>query len=232
MNRRSCQIVGAVAGALGVMVATLPMSALAQTQAPPSASGGNITGMSTFTAELAGKRLALMHELLPAAPAMAYLVNPSGLTRGEIDAKEARAAALSLGIELHVLNASSQDELDEAFAALAGLGARGLVIQTAAFFDSHRNTLVSLAARHAVPANYGWREYVLAGGLMSYGNSLPDSYRQAGIYVGRILKGEKPSDLPVMRPTKFELALNLKTARALGLDIPQTLLARADEVIE
>jgi putative ABC transport system substrate-binding protein len=193
--------------------------------------GGNLTGMGVFAAVLAGKRLEVFRELIPATATVVYLLNPRNPSAA-IESKEALAAAAALGIELYILEASTEDDLNAVFAASAKLRAGGLVVAPDPFFDSQRDRLVGLAARHAVPANYGWREYVLAGGLMSYGTSLTDSYRQAGGYVGRILKGEKPGDLPVMQPTKFELALNLKTARALGLIVPPTLLARADEVIE
>jgi putative ABC transport system substrate-binding protein len=193
--------------------------------------GGNITGMSTLTTSLGAKGVELLKELVPKATVIAYLVNPSNPS-SELEVKEAQAAAKALGIQLRVLKASTEDELDAAFAALVKLRADGLVIAGEPFFDSQRERIVGLAARHAVATSYAWRENVLAGGLMSYGNSLTESYRLAGIYAGRILKGEKPADLPVMQPTKFELVLNLKTAKALGLTIPQSLLVRTDEVIQ
>jgi putative tryptophan/tyrosine transport system substrate-binding protein len=193
--------------------------------------GGNITGMSTLTTSLGAKGVELLKELVPKATVIAYLVNPSNPS-GELEIKEAQAVANALGIQLRVLKASTEAELDAAFAALVKLRADGLVIAGEPFFDTQREGIVGLAARHAVATSYAWRENVLAGGLMSYGNSLTESYRLAGIYAGRILKGEKPADLPVMQPTKFELVLNLKTAKVLGLTIPQSLLVRADEVIQ
>jgi putative tryptophan/tyrosine transport system substrate-binding protein len=193
--------------------------------------GGNITGMSLLATGLWEKVFELLKELVPAATVIAYLVNPSNPS-AEVYSKAGVAAATALGIQVHVLNASTERDLEESFASLAKLGAGGLVVPNEAFFDSQRGRIVALSARYGVAAVFSIREYVVAGGLMSYGTSLTDSYRRAGIYTGRILKGEKPADLPVMQPTKFELVLNLKTAKALGLDVPPTLLARADEVIE
>jgi len=193
--------------------------------------GGNVTGMSIFPSEVAAKSVQLLKELLPAATVFGYLVNPSN-PAADLYAKEASNAAKALGIAVHVLNASTEHDLDEAFASLANLSAAGLVVPAEPFFDSQRDRIVGLAARQAVAAIYGLREYAVAGGLMSYGASLPDSYRRAAIYVGRILNGEKPADLPVIRATKFELVINLKTAKALGLTVPDKLLALADDVIE
>ena len=193
--------------------------------------GGNLTGMSTLTTPLVANGVELLRELLPMATVMAYLANPSNPSGGD-ETKAALAAAQNLGIALHVLNASNQDELVTAFKTLITLHANGLVVAGDPFFDSRRQKIVELVATHAVPTSYAWRENVVAGGLMSYGTNLADSYRQAGVLAGRVLKGEKPADLPVMLPTKFELTINLKTAKTLGLMVPPTLLARADEVIE
>jgi len=193
--------------------------------------GGNVTGMSIFPSELAAKNVQLLKELLPTATVFGYLVNPSN-PAADLYAKEASNAAKALGIAVHVLNASTEHDLDAAFALLTKLSAAGLVVPAEPFFDSQRDRIVSLAARQAVAAIYGLREYAVVGGLMSYGASLPDSYRRAAIYVGRILNGEKPADLPVMQATKFELVINLKTAKALSLSIPDKLLALADEVID
>jgi putative ABC transport system substrate-binding protein len=193
--------------------------------------GGNVTGMSMFSSELGAKSVELLRELVPAAVVIAYLVNPSNPSV-QTYSKEAVTAASALGIQVPVLNASTEQGLDEAFASLVKLGAGGLVVPGEPFFDSQRNKIVALSARYAVPAIYTFREYVVAGGLMSYGPSLTDSYRRAGTYVGRVLKGEKPTELPVMQPTKFDLVLNLKTTKALGLTVPDKLLVAADEVIE
>lgn len=193
--------------------------------------GGNVTGISNLSAELPGKSIGILKQFVPAGSAIAYLVNPTNLIM-ELYSKEASAAANSLGIQLQVLKASTLRDLDEVFATLANLRIRALGVMADGFFDSERERVVELSARHAIAGCYPWREYVLAGGLLSYGMALPESYRQAGIYAGRILKGENPSDLPVMQPTKFELVINLKTARVLGLTVPPSLLAIADEVIE
>jgi putative ABC transport system substrate-binding protein len=193
--------------------------------------GGNITGMGTFNATLLAKRLEILNELVPSAAPMAYLVNPTNQS-ANLEREEISAAAKVLGIELQILNASTEQELDDAFATAVGLRARGLVVAGEPLFDSRRDRVVALAARHAIASSYGFREYVVAGGLMSYGTSITDSYRRAGVYVGRILKGEKPADLPVMQPTKFELVINLKTAKTLGLTVPDKLMIAADEVIE
>ena len=193
--------------------------------------GGNVTGMSTLIVELAGKSVEVLKEMVPRATVIAYLVNPSNPS-GRIISQQAQAAANRLATQIHVLEASTVHELDEVFATLAKLRADALGVTGEPFFDSQRERIVALSGRHRIPGCYAWREYVLAGGLMSYGTNLPDSYRQAGIYVGRVLKGEKPADLPVVQPTKFELVINLKTAKTLGIAVPPTLLARANEVIE
>jgi putative tryptophan/tyrosine transport system substrate-binding protein len=193
--------------------------------------GGNLTGMSLFTYDVAAKGTQFLKELLPTATAIAYLVNSSNPT-AELYVKEAASTASALGISVHVLSATTEHELDGAFASTTKLGVKGVVVPAEPFFDSRRDIIVALAARYAVPTVYSFREYAVAGGLMAYGASLPDAYRQGGIYVGRVLKGEKPGDLPVMQPTKFDLVINLKTARALGLTMPDRLLALADEVID
>ena len=193
--------------------------------------GGNLTGVTSLGVELGPKRLELLHELVPAATTIAILVNPANRS-AEIQVRDMQAAARTLGLELHILQASTEREIDAAFAALTRLRAGALVISPEAFFNSRSEQLAALTVRHAVPAIYTYREFAAAGGLMSYGGSITDSYRQAGIYVGRILKGEKPADLPVQQSAKVELIINMKTAKALGLTVPFALLGRADEVIE
>ena len=193
--------------------------------------GGNITGQSAQNAELGPKRLELLHEVVPAATTLALLVNPTNLN-AETLSSDLHAAARTLGLQLQVLHASAEREIDAVFTALHQLQAGGLMIGHDAFFNSQSERLATLALRRAMPTIYQFREFAAAGGLMSYGTDLADSYRQTGVYAGRILKGEKPGDLPILQPTKFELFINLKTAKSLGLTVPPTLLARADEVIE
>jgi putative tryptophan/tyrosine transport system substrate-binding protein len=195
--------------------------------------GGNVTGVTTLNVEVAPKRLELLHELIPAATVVALLVNPTSPTSlAETTTRDTQGAARTLGIELHVLHASTEPDFDTAFATLAQRRAGALVIGPDPFFNSEIEQLAALALRHAVPTIYESRKFAAAGGLMSYGGSLTDLYRQAGIYTGRILKGAKPADLPVQQSTKVELFLNLKTAKAFGLTFPLSLLGRADEVIE
>ena len=193
---------------------------------------GNITGVTQLNVVVAPKRLELLHELLPTATVMALLVDPTDPASAEITTRDLQAAARSFGLELHVLNASTERDLDAAFAKLIQLRARGLVISAGSFFIGRQEQLAALAVRHAMPAVFESREFVAAGGLMSYGGSLTDSYRLTGVYTGRILKGEKPGELPVQQGTKVEMFLNLKAAKALGITVPLPLLGRADEVIE
>jgi len=180
---------------------------------------------------MVAKSAQLLKELVPTARVIAYLVNPSNPS-AELYANEALNAASALGIAVRVLNASTEDDLDEAFASLPKMGVTGLVVPAEPFFDSHRERIVALSKRYSIAVISNLREYVVAGSLVSYGASLSDSYRRAAIYAGRILKGDKPTDLPVMQPTKYDLVINLKTVKALGLAVPPSLLARADEVIE
>jgi putative ABC transport system substrate-binding protein len=193
--------------------------------------GGNLTGVTVITAALWPKRLELLRELIAPTNVVALLVNPNNPTARPAT-RDLQAAAQGFGQTVVVLNARIETDFDAVFTALIGQRAGGLVISDDALFQNWRKNLVALAARHGVPTIYGRREYAEAGGLISYGASTTDQYRQSGIYVGRILKGAKPADLPFLQPTKFELVINLRVAKALGLDVPQTLLATADEVIE
>jgi putative ABC transport system substrate-binding protein len=194
--------------------------------------GGNLTGVANLNVEIGPKRLELMHELLPSVTVIAVLVNPANPALFEPFVRSLQTAASGLGLELHILNASTERELDTVFATLVQLKAGALVIGPDVFFNSHIEQIAALAIGHAVPAVYQYRPFVEAGGLLSYGSDEAETYHQVGIYAGRILKGEKPADLPVVQSTKVELIINLKTAKALGLSIPLPLLGRADEVIE
>jgi putative ABC transport system substrate-binding protein len=194
--------------------------------------GGNVTGVNFFQSELGVKRLGLLHDLLPKATVIGMLVNPN-FADVEIYVKEVQGAALSLGLQIYVVKASTEGDIDTAFATLVQQKVGGLLLANDAFFyGPARRQLIALAARHAIPAVYFFREFAVDGGLMSYAPSLLQAYHQVGIYTGKILKGARPADLPVVQPTKFEFVINLKTAKALGLTIPSGLLAIADEVID
>jgi ABC-type uncharacterized transport system substrate-binding protein len=227
--------------ALGAKAATTTIPIVFSTAADPvkiglvaslAWPGGNATGISFFSAELAAKRLALLRELVPTAVRVAVLVNPADATRAETTVKDVEAAARVIGLEVRVLDASTSGEIDAAFASIARDRTDALFVTPDGFFNMRRVQLATLAARHAIPASYGARDYAEAGGLMSYGASTTDANRQAGVYTGRILKGEKPADLPVLQPTKFEFVINLQTAKMIGLTVPDKLLVAADEVIE
>jgi putative tryptophan/tyrosine transport system substrate-binding protein len=194
--------------------------------------GTNVTGITSVNVEIAPKRLQLLHELVPTASVIALLVNAANPRIAETNIKQFQTAARALGLELHVLNASTEREFDGAFAKVIQLRAGGLIISPDSFFTSRIEQLAALSVRHAVPAIYHNRSFAAAGGLLSYGAETADAYRLTGNYVGRVLKGEKPADLPVQQATKVELYINLKTAKVLGLNIPNTLIGRADEVFE
>jgi putative ABC transport system substrate-binding protein len=193
--------------------------------------GGNLTGFAILTAELMPKRFELLSEMVPQAKMIALLANPNNLS-AERMMRDVQEAAHAKGVQLQILKAGAENEFEAAFAALVQLHAGALLVGNDPFFFSRREELVALAARHAVPTMYEWREFVEAGGLISYGTSFAAVNRQVGVYAGRILKGAKPADLPVQQPTRFELVINLNTAKALGLTVPHSILARADEVIE
>jgi ABC-type uncharacterized transport system substrate-binding protein len=192
---------------------------------------GNVTGVTFYAGVLVAKQLELLREVVPKAAVVSMLVNPSSPAADD-QIRDAKAAARAIGLEIHILNASSERDFEKAFATLVQYRADAVIVAGDALFTGQRDRLVALAARHAVPVTYNLPEFVAAGGLMSYGSSSMDAYRQVGVYTGRILKGAKPADLPVQQPTKFELAVNLKTAKALGLTVPPAVVGRADEVIE
>jgi putative ABC transport system substrate-binding protein len=194
--------------------------------------GGTVTGVTNLNYEIAPKRLQLLHELIPSASVIGLLTNPTNPALAETATKEVQAAARALGLEVHVLNASTDRDIDDAFSKLIQMRAGGLVIGPDTFFNSRIEQLAALSLHHSVPTIYEWREFAVAGGLVSYGSAIAYSYRLAGNYVGRVLKGDKPSDLPVQQATRFEMFINLKTAKALGINVPNILIGRADELIE
>ena len=194
--------------------------------------GGNVTGVTTLNVEIGAKRLEVLHELVPTATMIAGLVNPTNPVIAETETRDLQAAASTLGLTLHMLHASSEQEIDTAFMTLVQVRAGALVIGTDALFNSRSEQLAVLTLRHEVPAIYQFREFVLSGGLASFGTTVVDTYRPLGVYTGRILKGEKPADLPVQQATKLDLIINMKTANALGITVPLPLVGRADEVIE
>jgi ABC-type uncharacterized transport system substrate-binding protein len=240
IRRPVAVIVGNVVAAVAAKAATTTVPIVFATGSDPvqdglvtslNRPGGNVTGVSFLGGMVGAKRLELLRQLVPTTTTIAVLVGPES-SDTVAERRDVQAAAQALGLNLIVLNATSERDIEPAFAAFVQRGAGALLGGSGAFVISQQERLVALSARHALPTIYAVREAVVAGGLMSYGTSVPDAYRQVGIYAGRILKGEKPGDLPVMQSTKFEFALNLKTAKTLGLDIPPTLLALADEVIE
>jgi putative ABC transport system substrate-binding protein len=241
--RRPVSVIFAAGGDVTALIAkgaTTTIPIVFQTGGDPVASGlvtsfnhpgGNVTGVTAITGELGTKLFELLRELVPTATAIGMVVNPNN-PYSERSAADVEKAARTVGQQVHVMQASNEQEIETAFLALARLKVGGVLVTSDPIFLTQSNQFVALAARYALPATYFTREFVAAGGLMSYGTSFPAVYHQAGKYVGRILKGEKPGDLPIQQPTKFELVINLKTAKALGLTVPSMLLTRADEVIE
>jgi putative ABC transport system substrate-binding protein len=233
--------IGSTPAALAAKAATTTIPIVFQVGSDPvavglvaslSRPGGNLTGVTNLNIELGPKRLELLHEVVPTATIVGLLVNPTSPNLTEASTRDLQAMARTLGLQLHVLHAATERDFDTAFATLSQLQAGALVIGPDAFFISRSERLGALTVHHAVPAITLYREFAAAGGLMSYGGNTKDADRQAGIYAGRVLKGERPSDLPVLQTSKVELTINLKTAKALGLTIPQSILGRADEVIE
>jgi putative ABC transport system substrate-binding protein len=231
---------GGIAAGLAAKAATAKIPIIFLTGADPvqfglvsslSRPGGNVTGVAILTNTLAPKQLELLHEVVPTSTLVAFLVNPKNPIT-ESDTRDVRSAANTTRQQILVLNATNDSDLENAFTALAQQHAEALLVQSDPFFNSRPDKIVALAARHAIPAMYQWRDFPVAGGLMSYGTILADAYRQVGIYAGKILKGAKPSDLPVQQSVKVQLIINPKTAKALDLTFPITLLGRADEVIE
>jgi putative ABC transport system substrate-binding protein len=193
--------------------------------------GGNMTGVNLFASQMETKRLGLLRALVPKAELIAILLNPNNPVATD-QVREVQEAASALSQQIHILSANSESEINAAFATVVQLRAAAMLVSSDPFFNSQRDKIIALAARYSIPAIYEWREFALAGGLMSYGTNISDGYRQAGVYAGRILKGEKPADLPVVQSARFELVINLKTAKALGIEVPPNLSAEADEIIE
>jgi putative ABC transport system substrate-binding protein len=240
VRRQVAVIVANTPGVLAVKAATRTIPIVFSTASDPvqiglvaslSRPGGNVTGVAQLNVEVASKRLELAHELVPAAAVIAVLVNPTNPNADTVT-RDVQATARILGVQLHVLHASTERDFDPVFATLAQSRAGALVIGNDVFFVSQSEQLAALTVRHTVPTIYQYREFAVAGGLMSYGSSITDAYRTVGTYTARILKGEKPADLPVQQATRIELIINMKTAKALGLTVPRSLLVRADEVIE
>jgi putative ABC transport system substrate-binding protein len=232
---------GSTAAALAAKAATKTIPIIFTTGADPveaglvttlNRPGGNITGVSTLNVKVGPKRLELLHEVIPSAGVLALLVNPNNPVLTEPLSRDSQSAARALGLELHILHASNDSEIEAAFVTLNGMHAGGLVIGSDSFFNSRSAQLATLALQHSIPAVYQYRDFTAAGGFISYGGSLTDTFQLTGMYAGRVLNGEKPAELPVQQSTKVELIVNLKTARALGLTVPTALLVRADEVVE